>query len=69
MKAIILFLFLVFQFASLPVSAQPDSKITNVLFINSTNQHMPWHKSVEEGLNSELSTRTLTMSFLLKTLM
>ena len=58
MKAIILFLFLVFQFASLPVSAQPDSKITNVLFINSTNQHMPWHKSVEEGLNSELSTRT-----------
>lgn len=58
MKALILFLFLVFQFASLPVSAQPGSKITNVLFINSTNQYMPWHKSVEEGLSSELSTRT-----------
>ncbi|MDO6547317.1 response regulator [Pseudoalteromonas carrageenovora] len=57
MKTNILFLFLVFQFVSTALSAQPLPKTTNILFINSTNQTMPWHKSVESGLRAELSQR------------
>ena len=57
MKTNILFLFLVFQLFSAALNAQPLSKTTNVLFINSTNQTMPWHKSVESGLRTELTQR------------
>jgi len=59
MKTNILFLFLFFQFVSTALSAQPLPKTTNILFINSTNQTMPWHKSVESGLRAELSQRIL----------
>jgi len=58
MKAYSLFLLFVFQLMSFTLDAQPGAKVTNVLFINSTNQNMPWHKSVESGLNKALSKRT-----------
>ncbi|WP_350586781.1 histidine kinase dimerization/phospho-acceptor domain-containing protein [Pseudoalteromonas sp. RB2-MNA-CIBAN-0110] len=60
MKTNILFLFLVFQFLSPISNAQPSSNVTHVLFINSTNQDMPWHKSVDSGLRKKLIERSFS---------
>ncbi|KKM70177.1 hypothetical protein LCGC14_1443360 [marine sediment metagenome] len=60
MKTNILFLFLVFQFLSPISNAQSSSNVTHVLFINSTNQDMPWHKSVDSGLRKKLIERSFS---------
>ncbi|MEL0641174.1 response regulator [Pseudoalteromonas aliena] len=60
MKTNILFLFLVFQFLSPSSHAQLPSDVTHILFINSTNQDMPWYKSVEFGLRTELTKRSFS---------
>ena len=60
MKTNILFLFLVFLFLSPISNAQSSSNVTHVLFINSTNQDMPWHKSVDSGLRKELIERSFS---------
>lgn len=60
MKTNILFLFLVFQFLSPSSHAQTPSNVTHILFINSTNQDMPWYKSVELGLRTELTKRSFS---------
>ncbi|WP_310735871.1 histidine kinase dimerization/phospho-acceptor domain-containing protein, partial [Pseudoalteromonas sp. SR45-5] len=44
-----------------PISnAQSSSNVTHVLFINSTNQDMPWHKSVDSGLRKKLIERSFS---------
>ncbi|MFP3364256.1 response regulator [Pseudoalteromonas sp. SIMBA_148] len=60
MKTNILFLFLVFLFLSPISNAQSSSNVTQVLFINSTNQDMPWHKSVDSGLRKKLIERSFS---------
>ncbi|MEL0654947.1 response regulator [Pseudoalteromonas issachenkonii] len=60
MKTNILFLFLVFQLLSPSSHAQLPSDVTHILFINSTNQDMPWYKSVEFGLRTELTKRSFS---------
>ena len=60
MKTNILFLFLVFLFLSPISNAQSSSNVTHVLFINSTNQDMPWHKSVDSGLRKKLIERSFS---------
>jgi len=62
MKIHVVILFCIFQLFSPNIQASteqsiPSQKATQILFINSLNQDMPWQKTIEAGLRSELTKR------------
>jgi len=57
MKIYIVTVFLFFQLFSSNLCAQSSSNTTQILLINSINQDMPWQKSVEIGLRTELTKK------------
>ncbi|GHB72770.1 hypothetical protein GCM10008107_22730 [Psychrosphaera saromensis] len=60
MKIYVVILFCIFQLFSPNIQASTEQsfipeKATQILFINSLNQDMPWQKTIESGLRNELT--------------